>query len=306
MKQYKADLIILMITLFWGSSYLFMKMGLDSVEPFNLIALRFGIAFIISAIVFHKRLRTLDRQTVKHSALLGLFLFGVFASIMIGLKSTSTSNAGFLMSLTVIFVPVISAIFLKNKPDKRLVCGVVLALTGIGFLTLKSSSALHVGDLWCILAALLFAIHIIWTGRSTKVADSLNLGIIQLGFAGVFGLIFSIIFETPHLPVTLPGWTSVLVLSIVCSAIGFILQAIAQQYTTPTHTGLIFALEPVVAALIGIIYMHETLSLQGYIGAGLVLLGVTISELKWSWLPAFTRKKAAHPFTPDLNLPSEL
>ncbi|GIP26972.1 multidrug transporter [Paenibacillus sp. J23TS9] len=279
MKQYKADLIVLMVTFFWGSSYLFMKIGLDTLEPFNLIALRFGIAFIAAGCLFYKRLWHSDLKTVLYSLMLGILLFGVFASIMMGLQSTSTSNAGFLMSLTVIFVPVLTAAFMKNKPGKRLISGVIIAVMGIGMLTLKPHTILHSGDTWCILAALLFAIHIIMTGRATKRTDSLNAGILQLGFAAVFGLIFSLLFETPRLPATTSGWISVLALGIVCSAIGFVLQAITQKYTTPTHTGLIFALEPVVAAVFGICFMNESLTIQGYIGAALVLLGVALSEL---------------------------
>lgn len=279
MKQYKADLIVLMVTFFWGSSYLFMKIGLDTLEPFNLIALRFGIAFIAAGCLFYKRLRHSDKKTVLYSLLLGILLFGVFASIMMGLQSTSTSNAGFLMSLTVIFVPVLTAAFMKNKPDKRLISGVIIAVIGIGMLTLKPHTTLQSGDAWCILAALLFAIHIITTGRAAQRTDSLNAGILQLGFAAVFGWICSLLFETPRLPATTSGWVSVLALGIVCSAIGFVLQAVAQKYTTPTHTGLIFALEPVVAAVFGICFMNESLTLQGYIGAALVLLGVALSEL---------------------------
>lgn len=279
MKQYKADLIILMVTFFWGSSYLFMKVGLDSLEPFNLIALRFGVAFIAAGSLFFKRILLADRKSILYSLFLGMLLFGVFASIMLGLRSTSTSNAGFLMSLTVIFVPVLSALFMKTKPDKRLVAGILLAMTGIGMLTLKPHATLQSGDAWCILAALLFALHIIMTGKAAKNTDSINVGILQLGFAASFGLIFSLLFESPKLPGSTSGWIAVLALGIVCSAIGFVLQAIAQQYTTPTHTGLIFALEPVVAAVIGIVFLHESLTIQGYFGAAMVLLGVALSEL---------------------------
>ncbi|MCJ8014794.1 DMT family transporter [Paenibacillus sp. KQZ6P-2] len=279
MKQYKADLIVLLVTFFWGTSYLFMKLGLDSLQPFNLIALRFGIAFVAAGCLFYKRLLKASRTDLFYSLLLGVLLFGVFASIMLGLQSTSTSNAGFLMSMTVIFVPVLSTVFMKSKLDKRLIIGLILAIVGIGMLTLKPNTTLQSGDAWCILSALFFAIHIITTGRAAKKADSLHVGILQLGVAAVLGLIFTLMFETPRLPDTTSSWISVLALGIVCSAMGFVLQAVAQQYTTPTHTGLIFALEPVVAAVIGICFLKETLTIQGYIGAALVLCGVAFSEL---------------------------
>ncbi|BBI35424.1 DMT family transporter [Cohnella abietis] len=278
MKSQKADLLILLVTICWGSSYIFMKLGLNSIEEFNLIALRFGLAFVVAAIIFFKRLRHTNSITIKYGALLGFVLFGVFTSIMFGLKTTTISNAGFLVSLTVIFLPLIYVIVYKRKLQLSLIIGVCLAILGIGLMTLNSKLSIHPGDFLCILAALLYAIHILITGYAAKVTDALNLGIIQLGFAGGFGLIFSIIFETPTYPNSSNGWIAVLALSIVCSAFGFIVQPLAQKYTTPTRTGLIFALEPVFAALFGFLFAHETLSLKGYFGAALVLVGVVVSE----------------------------
>jgi drug/metabolite transporter (DMT)-like permease len=280
MKPLKADLLLLLVTVCWGSSYLFMKSGLNSVSEFNLIALRFGLAFLVSAVIFHKRLLKVDRVTLRYGIILGIILFGVFAGIMFGLKTTSTSNAGFLVSMTVIFVPILSALIFKEKIPARIIMGVVLAITGIGFLTLDSRLVLQPGDLLCILAALLYAVYILVTGVATKVADTLNLGMIQLGAAAGTGLVFSWIFESPQLPYTREGWISVLVLGLVCSAFGFICQPIAQKYTTPSHTGLIFALEPVFAALFGYLFASEVLPLKGYLGAALVLLGVLVAEIK--------------------------
>lgn len=271
--------MILLVTLFWGTSYSFMKIGLDTLEPFNLIAWRFGVAFLAAGFLFRKKIRHADRKAVQYALLLGTLLFGVFVCIIFGLRNTSTSNAGFLMSMTVIFVPVLTALFLKIKPDKRLIAGIAIAVAGIALLTLKPHAAVQSGDALCILAALFFAVHIIVTGRAAKHADSITVGVLQLGFAALLGVVFSFLFEQPTLPHTAAGWLSILALGILCSAIGFVLQAIAQKYTSPTHTGLIFALEPVVTAFFGICFMKETLTVQGYIGAGLVLAGVAVCEL---------------------------
>jgi len=277
LKPLKADFLILMITLCWGSSYIFMKLGLNSIEEFNLIALRCGFAFLLSAALFHKSLRQTDLKTLKYAALLGLLLFGVFTGIMFGLKTTTTSNAGFLISLTVIFVPLIYVTVFKKKLKLSLVIGVCLAIIGIGFLTLNSELRIYPGDFLCIMGALLYAIHILITDSAAKTTNTLNLGILQLGFAGAYGLFFSFLFETPKLPNTSEGWVAVLVLSIVCSAFGYVVQPLAQKYTTPIRTGLIFSLEPLFAALFGFVFINEILPFKGYIGAALVLLGVLVS-----------------------------
>lgn len=279
MKPLKAELMLMAVTLFWGSSYLFMKMGLDSLGEFNLIALRFGLAFILAAFLFHKRMRSIDARTLKYGALLGFLLLGVFTCITFGLKTTTTSNAGFLVALTVIFVPMLEVFVFKKRVAPPQIFGAVLAITGIGLLTLNASLQVQPGDLLCILAALFYAVQILVTGKAVKSSDTLNIGILQLGFAAGYALILSVIFETPSLPSSLPGWTAILALGIFCSACGFILQPVAQKYTSPTRTGLIFSLEPVFAAFFGYWFAGEQLSLQGYTGAAFVLLGIVASEL---------------------------
>ena len=277
--QVKADLMMVMVTMLWGASYLFVKMGLHSIQEFNLIALRFGFAFIIAALFFYRRFLKMDGKTTFHGFLLGSLLFLSTSVVAIGLKTTSVSNAGFLFSLAVIFVPLLVAFFSRKKPGKSVMISVCVSMTGIGMLTLNETLNINTGDLLCILGALFYALHIIITGKVTKKADAISLGVIQLGFAGAWGLLFSFIFEKPQLPSNTDSWIAILVLSILCSAVGFIGQTVAQKHTTPTRTGLIFSLEPVFAALFAFIFVGEILTNKGYLGATLVLLGVFAAEI---------------------------
>ena len=277
--QLKADFMMLIVTMFWGSSYLFMKMGLDSFQGFNLIALRFGIAFILAGAVFYKRLMHTDSKTIFYGFLLGSILFLIISVVTIGLKFTSISNAGFLFSLSVVFVPLLLAIFFRKKPEKKVVFGVGFSIAGIALLTLNNELKISSGDFLIILGALFYAIYIIVTDKLTKNVDSITLGVLQLGFTGAWGLLFSLFFEKPHLPNTTESWVSILALSILCSAFGFIGQTAAQKYTTPTHTSLIFSLEPVFAALFAFIFVGEVLPAKGYFGAILVLIGVLTAKI---------------------------
>lgn len=279
MSQTKANIMLVVVTVFWGASYLFMKMGLDSVQPFNLIALRFMIAFFLSSIIFYKRLLQINIQTIKNALILGTVLFSVFAFVTVGVQSTSTSHAGFLVSLTVVLVPLFSAILLKKKPAKRVVVGVCLATIGIALLTLKGGFTMKLGDLLCILAAICYATHIIVTGQLTRNVDSVALGVLQLGVCGALGMLVSFLSESPTLPAHREAWFAILSLSVLCSAIGFVVQTVAQKYTTATHAGLIFSLEPVFAALFGYWFLGEILSLKGYVGAAFVLAGVLYAEV---------------------------
>lgn len=294
MKPLKAELMLLVVTLFWGSSYLFMKLGLNSLGEFNLIALRFGLAFIIAGLLLRKRLRGITAKTIKYAAMLGVLLLGVFVCITFGLKTTTTSNAGFLVALTVVFVPFIEIFVLKKRAAAPQIFGALLAIAGIGLLTLNASLHIQPGDFLCILSAVFYAAQILLTGKAVRECDSLQIGILQLGFTGGYALILSAIFETPSLPSSWPGWIAILALGILCSACGFILQPVAQKYTTPARTGLIFAMEPVFAAFFGYWFAGEQLTLRGYAGAALVLLGIVASELLSAKAAAIPRRRALH------------
>jgi drug/metabolite transporter (DMT)-like permease len=282
--QKKANLMMVIVTVFWGLSYVFMKMGLSSLQTFNIISLRFLLAFFIAGILFYNRLLHVRLRTVISSFKLGILLFGVFTFVTYGVSMTSASKAGFLVSLTVIFVPLINSIFVKHLPAWQICVGLVLTLTGIGLLTLEQSFSINPGDLLCMIGALFYASHIILTGKLTKDDDSLILGIFQLGFVGVLALICSFIFETPTLPSTLNAWVAILGLGILCSAVGFICQTLAQKYTTPVHMGLIFALEPIFAAFSAVLFLGDLFTKKDVIGCCIAILGIFLAQLDLNML----------------------
>lgn len=278
-KQLKADLMLLLVTFFWGVSYLFMIIALKDVETFNLIALRFIIGFFASAIVFYKNIKNADKQTIKYAFFLAVFLFLVYVSVTYGVQYTTTSNAGFLAGMAVVLVPIFSTLFFKSKPENKAVISVILAIIGIGLLTLNEQLSINKGDFLCLICAVLYSFHLIYTDKFTQKVDSIALGVIQLGFVGLFSTVFMFAIESPKLPASSTSWLAVLFLSIFCTAVAFIIQTIALKDTTPVHAGLIFTLEPIFSAAIGIIFLNEVLTLQGYVGAALMLLGILIVEV---------------------------
>ena len=194
------------------------------------------------------------------------------------MQTTSTSNAGFLTSTTVVLVPVFHALITRRLPNRPIVIGTLLTMTGIGFMTLQQSMTLHSGDVLCLIGAVVYAFHILLTADFTKKEDGLLLGIWQLGFAGLYGLICTMLFETPTLPAAPSQWMAVLGLALICSAFGFVAQPMAQKYTSPEHTGLLFSLEPLFSALFAFLFLQETLSARGYLGAALMMAGVLVAS----------------------------
>ena len=199
-------------------------------------------------------------------AVLGLFLFGLFAFLMHGLQTTSASNGGFLTSTTVVLVPLFHAVIKKKMPDHQNVLSILLTMTGICLLTLQQSLVFHSGDILCLAGAAVYAVQILLTDKFAQEEDGMLLGIWQLGFAALYGVICTFMFETPTLPSSGFQWIAILGLAFVCSAFGFVMQPMAQKYTTPEHTGLLFALEPVFSAVFSYIFLHETFVREGLYG----------------------------------------
>ncbi len=272
-NQKTADLTMVCIAMAWGTSYLFMKLGLGVLPPFTVLALRFCIAFLIVASIFFKQLNHTWR-TIGNGALLGVLTYGMCALLILGLKTTTASNAGFLTSTAVVMVPIFHAFLVKKLPDISVIVGTILTTVGISCLTLQQSLVFHSGDILCFVGAVIYAIYIILTDKLSKQDDGLLLGIWQIGFAGLYSSVSALIFETPSLPSSTIGWVAVLGLAVLGSAFAFVAQPVAQKYTTPEHTGVLFSLEPVFAALFAFIFLHETMSGRGYLGVILVMAGV--------------------------------
>lgn len=279
-KELRAELLLLMVSLFWGSSYVLTKFGLEVFEPFNLTALRFIIAFGVSAPLFGKRIIKASAKTYKYALILAFILFLVFIFMTFGLKFTSASNAGFLASLSVIIIPIISFLVLKQRIERRVLLGVGLAVIGIALLTLDEAFKINFGDILYIGCATLYAVHVVATGIFTRNVDSVALSILQLGFVALFSTAVSMMTETMVFPRDVRSWVIVLALSILCTAVGYIVQTTVQRYSSATRTGLILSLEPVFSAVFAYYFLHEQLTLRNYFGAAVLMAGVLVAEFR--------------------------
>lgn len=283
-RQIQADLALLLVTVGWGASFILTKNALADLPTFNFLAIRFLLAFALSIMVFPHRLKGLNRKTLTSSAIVGTILFCGYAFQTVGLNYTTTSKSAFITGFTVVLVPIITALFMKKRPEAPAVAGSLMALLGLGLLTLDGSLSINIGDALTLVATLGFAMHIITVGHFTAGCDSLMLGVFQIGFVGLWSLLTSFIVESPALPPMGPVWINVVLLSVFCTAGAFIVQSIAQQYTTATHTALIYSGEPVFAAIFGYFMIGDVLTGQGLVGAVLILGGMLAAELDFKAL----------------------
>lgn len=273
-------LMMLTASLCWGASYLFMQKSLAEVGPCSLIVWRFGIAFVFSALLFPRTLFSATKAEWKHGLLLGVLLGIAFYAVMIGLRGTTTGNAGFLLGCTSVFVPLLCALK-SRKWTLRILLAAAVSVSGIGLMTLQSGFRLRPGDLFCMLSALLYSFYIILAGGFLRNDNPLRIGVIQFsGAAAAAGAGALISGETAFLPSTLPVWGEILFLGIFCSAAGFMLQMSAQKKLSPEYVSLLYSSEPVFAMILGLIFLAEPLSAGRLGGAALILCGILLSSLR--------------------------
>lgn len=157
MNRKRAELLMTSVSLAWGSSYLLMKIGLEGISPFNLIAMRFGIAFIGMSLIFLPQFRQITTNMLKKGLLLGGLLFLIFTAMVFGVNHTEASTAGFLASTTVVIVPILESIIKKRLPEKSVALSILPVITGLYLLTMKDSFFLDRGAIYCMLAAFFYA-----------------------------------------------------------------------------------------------------------------------------------------------------
>lgn len=280
-KQVKADSMLVLVTLCWGVSYYLMDLSLADLEPFTLNAFRFGGAFLIALVLAFPKLKNVNRATIKYSIFVAAALVFVYIGATFGVMYTSLSNSGFLCALTVIFTPILAFFFKKQVPDKKLALVILMCTVGIGLLTLNEQLKPALGDILCIMCAVAYAVDLLIT--ETAVAkdevDAFQLGVFQLGFTGLFNLILALIIEEPHLPQSGAVWGSVAFLAVFCTGVAFIVQAVAQQYTSASHVGVIYTLEPVFSGIVAFLFAGEVLLPRAYAGAVILIASLFVMEI---------------------------
>ena len=285
-KQRKADLALVLVTLFWGVSYYLVDLCLSELQPMNLNAFRFLLAFLVLAPIFWKKVRHASRATLKYSVIIGALLVGVYAGATYGVANTSISNAGFICALPVVFTPLLDFLCNRRRPEKKLGVALLLCTVGLALLTLNEQFRPASGDLICLICAVCYAADMLVTEKAVKLpeVDAMTLGVCQLGVAGVLMLLVSALVEQPRLPSSPKIWGAAIFLGLFCSGVAFVIQAVAQQYTTASHVGVIFTLEPVFSAIVAYFFANEKLQPRGYIGAVLMLLSLLVMEMNWGAL----------------------
>jgi len=287
-----ADISLLLVAMMWGSTFLIVQHAVRVLPPMAFNSVRFlGAALLLALIItvfYRGQWKQISGKMLLHACLLGLFLFIGYAFQTAGLLYTTTSNAGFITGLSVVLVPFLSYVLLKHAISKFTWLSALLAASGLYLLTFTGAGmSLNKGDLLVFVCAIGFALHIGYTGVYAGRYPSLTLAALQMAVVGILSLAASVWTEnvgnTSDLigKITKPDVLWALAISIgPTSAFAFWIQTVCQKYTTPSRVAIIYAMEPVFAAITGILFAGERLTVIGGIGCLCILAGMMIAELK--------------------------
>lgn len=284
--RWQADLALALVALIWGSTFVVVKQSLTGISTMYFLALRFGFATVCMTPLLLSAVKTSGIRAAKKGVgagfVVALFLWTGYLLQTLGLKYTSAGNSGFLTGLYIVLVPLIGAAWFRKWPGKAELAGIAIAAIGMTVLTLPSLSAnlrMNRGDLLTVGCAVAFAFHLLVLGYFSKRERFEAVAFGQIAGAAVLSG-FALIFEPPHAVWSRQIVFAILLTGLFATALAFALQTWGQQYTTPTRTALLFALEPVFAAAAAVLFGGEHVTAYSCSGGALILAGVLTVELK--------------------------
>jgi drug/metabolite transporter (DMT)-like permease len=271
-----ATVLLIAVTAIWGSTFFLIKDLVESIPATDFLAVRFTIAALAMTVVFRRQLMALSRRDVQVGLGLG-GLYGVAQILQtVGLAHTDASVSGFITGTYVVLTPILGAVIFRDRIPGR-VWAAALAMTGIAVLSLRGV-ALGLGETVTLVAAAIYALHIIGLGRYARAETAVGLATVQaLAVAGI-----CVVASLPggvQTPESAGGWASVVYMALIAGAFALWAQTWAQSHLTAARAAIVMSLEPVFAAFFAVLLGGESLTARMLLGGSLVVAAMYLVEL---------------------------
>jgi drug/metabolite transporter (DMT)-like permease len=287
-RKLRSDLLLFLAAVIWGFAFVAQRAGMEHVGPFTYNGVRFALGTIVLLpfLFFRNKLSPGDKTLVisKKQVFWGILGVGILLFIgislqQVGLKTTTAGKAGFITGLYVVFVPIVG-FFLGQRSRVSIWAGVILSLTGLYFLSIKSGFTIERGDLLVLACAVVFTFHVLLIGWLSPRMDSFQLAAGHFAVCAVLSLAVAFLTEKilisdirdAALPIIYGGAISV--------GIAYTLQVVAQKTAHPAYASIILSLEAVFAVIGGWMILNEPLSGRMIAGCLLMLSGMVIVQVK--------------------------
>jgi drug/metabolite transporter (DMT)-like permease len=270
--------LLIVITAIWGSTFFLIRdLVVQQMSPVNFLAVRFTIAAIVMLAVFWRPMLALKKREIRVGIGLGIIYAVAQIAQTIGLAHTQASRSGFITGTYVVLTPVITAVLLRERIPRSTWAAVLLATAGLATLSLNGFG-FGFGESVTLIAAVLYALHIIGLGRFSSPGSAAGLSAVQMVVIALVCLVTAAP-EGIELPVGAGAWASVLYMALIAGAVALWGQTWAQSHLPATRAAIVMTLEPVFAATFAVAFGGESMSARMFLGGAMVLAAMYIVEL---------------------------
>jgi drug/metabolite transporter (DMT)-like permease len=272
-----ADLGLFYAAAIWGSTFIIVKDALNGIDALTMVGYRFLIAGLVLLAYLMIKRRPLFTDW-KKALFVSVILWFLYVSQTVGLKYTTASNSGFITGLFVVFIPLFLITLFKRRPTGWEIVASFVSLGGLWILT-GGLRRMNVGDSLTLIAAVTYALHVLYSDKYMKAGvDPLLISCQQFLFVGALSIVTSLVTGRSFAVTgNAFGWVVFLALFPTLSA--FVIQMFAQRFTSPLRVSLIFAFEPVFAAVFAWTLGGEQFTWAGGIGGLCIFSGLVLSGI---------------------------
>ncbi len=285
----KNACVLLLTAFIWGTAFVAQSVGMDYLEPFTFNGVRclIGAIALLPCIWFFNRGKEKEnkvndenakRDLIKGGIACGILLFAASSLQQIGLVYTAAGKAGFITAFYIVLVPVFG-IFLHKKIGWKVWTAVAIALAGLYFLCITEAFTIGVGDIYVLLCALIFSVHILVVDHYAPKVDGVKLSCIQFLVAGIVSIPFMLILESPKMGNMLTSWFPLIYAGVFSCGIAYTLQILGQKNVNPAVASLILSLESCFSVLSGWVILGERLSARETIGCIMMFVAIILAQI---------------------------
>ncbi len=286
MFRLRQSLLLFLTASIWGSGFVAQSVGMDLVSPvtFTFFRTLIGGIFLLPIIALLRGRRQRNgtafklREFLLGSLACGTCLIAAESLQQFGLVYTDVGKAGFITSMYIIFVPVIS-LLLGQKLRPLIILAVILATAGLYLLCVRGQLSIAFSDLLILGCAVVFAVHILVIARFVEKVDGVLLSCGQFFVASLIGLILMLLSGLPDPGDLKAAAPAILWACIMSNGVAYTLQIVGQRGMNPTVATLILSLESVMAVIFGALLLDERLSAMEGLGCALMFAAVVLAQL---------------------------
>lgn len=277
----QAEILLFAAIAARSASYLFSKISMDAMPPMELLGIRFLLAALVLGILFYRRILRTAKEALKPGILAGIVMVLGVACELAGLSLIDSSTVAFLENTAVLWVLLISSLCRWKLPGMKAISAMILVLAGISFLTMKGSGlSFSAGEIISLGSSLFYALWILLLGKYADKTDPVSLGFLQMLTMGILGLGASLFLEKQALPEEPSVWAAILGLALLCSVFSVTAQSEAQKWVSSEKAGFFSAASPMLASLLGWIFLGESMTSLQILGAGFITASLLLLQLK--------------------------